>query len=223
MIGEGLIAMVWVLLGISFYNNGYSGWDWSNSTLVTNNIAQTLLGKLGGAMALIGVVVLPVTSGDTCFRSARLIVADWFRIDQKSTRNCLLISAAIFTTGYAIQTIGFASLWRYFGWSNQALAAIVLWVGAVFLKTEGKNPAVTLCPALFLTLVVMTSVFYDPLMHIQLSLCSSTIAGALCTALILIKFATFKPKVATASAIIAKGEVAAASQATTDGATASEN
>ncbi|MDO5295414.1 MAG: carbon starvation protein A [bacterium] len=178
MIAEGLIAMVWVLLGTSFYNNGYDGLNWSNAASVTHKIASTLLGSFGSAIAMLGVIILPITSGDTAFRSARLIVADAFNIEQKSIAKCLAIAVPLFATGFICNVIGFDTLWKYFGWSNQTLATIVLWLGAVYLRKNGNSGLIASIPAMFMTTVVGTFALNNKLMALCLPLGLSTLLSA---------------------------------------------
>lgn len=185
MIAEGLIAMVWVLLGISFYNNGYASWDWSNTAVVAHSMASTLLGKIGGIIAMLGIIILPITSGDTAFRSARLIIADGFGIEQKSILKCLAVAIPLFVLGYICSQIGFDKLWKYFGWANQTLAAIVLWLSVVYLRKNGNSGLIAIVPAVFITTVIATFLFNNELMHIGLDLKISTlIAFAISTALL---------------------------------------
>ena len=142
MIAEGVIGLIWVTLGMSFYSDtaalaaalGPKG----NAALVVNNISVELLGVFGGALAVLGVVVLPVTSGDTAFRAARLTIADAIGYDQRPHKNRLMIAVPLFVVGVALNFIPFGMLWRYFGFANQALAAIMLWAAAAYLLHRGK-------------------------------------------------------------------------------------
>ncbi len=177
MISEGIIAMVWVLLGISFFHNGDSSLvaEWKNSAVVAHHISTALLGKFGSVLAMLGVIILPITSGDTAFRSVRLIIADQLNFSQDTAGKCLAIAIPLFIVGFITGQTDFSNIWRYFGWSNQTLATIVLWMGTVYLKKHGKNVLIALVPAFFMTMVIGTDFFYDELMHIQLPLLTSTI------------------------------------------------
>lgn len=130
-----------------------------NAAWVVNEISNSLLGKFGGFLALLGVVAAPITSGDTAFRSARLIVADFLKLKQNPLFNRLLISIPLFAAGYLITKINFDIIWRYFAWSNQTLATIVFWTITVYLVLNGKNFWITLIPALFMTSVITTYLF----------------------------------------------------------------
>jgi carbon starvation protein CstA len=118
-----------------------------------------MLGSIGGILAIIGVVVCPITSGDTAFRSARLILAGWTRLDQKKIRNRLLITIPLLGISAVLTQLDFNVLWRYFSWSNQTLAMIALWVATAFLlKTKDKwiPTLLTALPATFMTAVSVT-------------------------------------------------------------------
>jgi carbon starvation protein CstA len=133
-----------------------------NAAFVVNEISNSLLGKLGGALALLGVVAAPITSGDTAFRSARLIVADFLSYKQGPIKNRLLISVPLFAVGYGLTLIDFAVIWRYFAWSNQTLAMVVLWAITVYLAQEKKFYWITLIPAVFMTVVITSYLLFAP-------------------------------------------------------------
>ncbi len=163
MIGEGIIALIWATLGMSFYN----GAEALNAALgnggpagVVNEISTTLLGPIGGFLAIIGVVVLPISSGDTAFRSARLIIADFLKLTQKETSKRLLLAVPLFVVGFIVSRGDFGVIWRYFGWANQTLATIVLWASAAYLIKEGKLHWIATIPATFMTAVATTYLGY---------------------------------------------------------------
>ena len=115
-------------------------------------------------MALLGVVFAPITSGDTALRSARLIAADFLRIDQSTLRNRLIITLPIFALSAFIMMVDFNILWRYFSWSNQALSVFTFWALTIFLARERKGMTylITLIPAMFMTIVCATYIMYAP-------------------------------------------------------------
>ena len=121
-----------------------------------------MLGRFGAVLAILGVVAAPITSGDTAFRSARLIVADFFKFDQKSIKNRLILVAPLFTIGFLLTQIDFAIIWRYMAWSNQTLATIVLWAITIYLATERKLYWITLIPAVFMSAVVSAYILVAP-------------------------------------------------------------
>mgnify|MGYP001547959450 CR=1 FL=1 len=159
MIAEGVIALIWATLAMSFFDTpealnrvlaeGGPG-------LVVKQVSTTLLGKFGGILAIVGVVVLPITSGDTAFRSARLIIADIFKFSQKENLKRLLIALPLFAVGFVISLSDFGLIWRYFGWANQTLATVMLWAAAMYLVRQGKFHWVATAPAAFMTVVVAT-------------------------------------------------------------------
>ena len=167
MITEGVVALIWAAIGMSFYGgvkelNIVMEANQGNAAFVVNEISKSLLGKFGGALALLGVVAAPITSGDTAFRSARLIVADFLNFRQGPIRNRLMISIPLFIIGFLITRIDFSVIWRYFAWTNQTLAMIVLWAVTVYLTKERKFFWVTLIPAVFMTTVTMTYLLFAP-------------------------------------------------------------
>ncbi|MDD3877925.1 MAG: carbon starvation CstA family protein [Bacteroidales bacterium] len=167
MISEGVVALIWAAVGMAFWGgvkelNSVMIENNSNAAWGVNEIANSLLGKVGGILALLGVVAAPITSADTAFRSARLITADFLKIAQKPFKNRLLISIPIFIIGFIISQTNFGILWRYMAWSNQTLATIVLWAITWYLAKEKKMYVIALIPAIFMTAVCSTYIFISP-------------------------------------------------------------
>lgn len=167
MITEGVVALIWAAISMSFFGgvkelNGVMSGNGGNAALVVNEIAHSLLGQVGAFLALLGVVAAPITSGDTAFRSARLIVADLLKYEQRPLLNRLWISIPLFVAGFGLTLVDFAVVWRYFAFSNQALAAMVLWVITAYLVRERKPYIIALVPALFLTVVVVSYILVAP-------------------------------------------------------------
>ena len=172
MVAEGVIALIWAAAGVTFYTNHGSLLD--GMTGLTNAIAAggagdvvyqistTLLGPVGGVLAMIGVIVCPITSGDTAFRSARLTLADWFGIDQKPRTKRLLLSVPLLLCGALLSNMNFQVIWRYFSWSNQTLAMIALWAAAVFLCKVHHNFWPLAIPATFMSAVSSTYILVAP-------------------------------------------------------------
>lgn len=121
-----------------------------------------MLGKIGGILAVFGVVAAPITSGDTAFRSARLTIADSFNINQSKLSKRLLVTIPLFIIAVVLTKVDFAIIWRYFGWSNQVMATIVLWAAAVYMRKQGKKTWFILFPAAFMTTVVVTYILVAP-------------------------------------------------------------
>lgn len=162
MIAESVIALVWAAAGVAFYGTtgglqqalnelGQSG--------TVYDISVSLLGAAGGALAIIGVVVCPISSGDTAFRSARLTIADWFRIDQSNLAKRLVITLPLLLAGALLTQLNFDVIWRYFSWSNQTLAMITLWAAAMYLARHGEkwwHSLICALPATFMSAVSCT-------------------------------------------------------------------
>ena len=167
MVSEGVVALIWAAIGMAFYGgvpqlNAIMNEHGGNAAFVVNEISNSLLGKFGGALALLGVVAAPITSGDTAFRSARLIVADFLNYKQGPIKNRLFISIPLFTVGLILTRMDFSIIWRYFAWSNQTLAMIVLWTISIYLIQQRKFYWITLIPALFMTAVTTTYLLLAP-------------------------------------------------------------
>lgn len=167
MISESVIALVWAAAGVAYYgttqvlNDALAG----GASNVVYEISTGVLGTFGGIIAVAGVIICPITSGDTAFRSARLILAEAFRLDQKKLKNRLLITIPLLAVGGVltwfsiVNNNGFQTVWRYFSWSNQTLAMIALWVMTAYLLKKGKyrfGSLITALPASFMTAVSVT-------------------------------------------------------------------
>ncbi len=157
MVAEGIIAMVWAAAGVSFYEDSQAllaaG---AGVNAVVFEICTTTMGKIGGVLAMLGVIACPITSGDTAYRSARLTIADWFGIDQQNWKKRLALTAPLLAIGALICQIDYSIIWRYFSWANQALAMIALWTAAMYLLVNKKNYWICAIPATFMSGVSMT-------------------------------------------------------------------
>lgn len=162
MISESVIALIWAAISMAFfYEDGGVSAVMAGHTpaWAVNEISNTTLGVVGGILAVLGVVAAPITSGDTAFRSARLIIADVFHIEQKTKWKRLAIALPLFSAGVALTFVDFDVVWRYFAWTNQALASVVLWCIVVYLHLEKSNYWVALIPAVFMTYICASFVF----------------------------------------------------------------
>ncbi|MCL2602641.1 MAG: carbon starvation protein A [Treponema sp.] len=159
MILEGVVAMIWAAVTMGHFNHVGNVAAVAAPVVVTES-AIGYMGVIGGGLAVIGVALFPITSGDTAFRSARLIVADSLKIDQKHFKNRLAVALPLFAIGIPLVVFALASaknfniMWRYFAWSNQALATIALWAASAYLVKTGKNYWICLLPGTFMTVVV---------------------------------------------------------------------
>ena len=165
MISESIIALVWAAVAMSFFGgvealNDYMQANGSNAGVAVSLICDTTLGKVGSILAIMGVVIAPITSGDTAFRSARLIVADMLHYDQKPILKRLVVSTPLFAMGVGIAFMDFDVIWRYFAWSNQALSVITLWMITSWLMRRGSRwSIVALVPAICMTYVCSSFFF----------------------------------------------------------------
>lgn len=164
MIGEGLIALIWATVAMTFYPTPdalQTALGAGGPANVVNESAIALMGTVGGILAVLGVIVLPITSGDTAFRAARLTIAEVFNFSQTPSKNRLSIAIPLFIIGAVLTQIDFNVIWRYFGWSNQTLACIMLWAGAAYLYRKGRLHWIASIPATYMTAVVVTYIFMD--------------------------------------------------------------
>ena len=195
MITEGIVALIWATVSMYFFY--YNGWQQVANSVDANTVNTFMaqvhdangksliqfftapkvveyvcvgwLGIFGGILAVFGVVAAPITSGDTAFRSARLIIADALHLTQRSLRNRLLIAIPMFAAATALlvwqetNPDGFNTIWQWFGWSNQTLAIFTLWTITVYLVQQKKPFVITLIPAVFMTVVCSTFLLVSPM------------------------------------------------------------
>ncbi len=165
MIAEGIVALVWAAAAMTFFG-GTTGLQAAltagGPAGVVNEITGNMLGVVGGILAMLGVIALPISSGDTAFRSARLQLADMFKFSQKSTGSRLKLALPLFAIGVALSQIDFTIIWRYFAWSNQTLAMMALWTGAAYLLKHGRFHWIATIPATFMTAVSVSYILVAP-------------------------------------------------------------
>ncbi|PMH39728.1 carbon starvation protein CstA [Vibrio sp. 10N.286.49.B3] len=187
MIGEGIIALIWCTLALSFFGsmdslaeavkNGGPG-------NVVYSASFGLLGVFGGILAFLGVVILPITSGDTAFRSSRLILAEYFNLDQKTLRNRLLMAMPLFVLGGILTQVDFGIIWRYFGFANQTTAVMMLWTASAYLLRYNKFHWITTVPAMFMTTVCITFILNNSQLGFGIPMQIATVTGMVATLLI---------------------------------------
>lgn len=172
MVTEGIVALIWAAAATWFYSE-YSTIDSATGTpfsgaAVATRISKEWLGGIGAIVAMLGIIAAPITSGDTALRSARMIIAESLKIEQKSIRKRLLITIPLFivTMGVLIFSLsnadGFKIIWRYFAWSNQTLSVFTFWAITVYLAINKKNYWITLIPALLMTCVTFSYILIAP-------------------------------------------------------------
>ena len=182
MITEGLVALIWATVAMYFFYNeptpGYqemAGGDQilSKAPAIVSMVCENWLGVFGSILAILGVVAAPITSGDTALRSARLIIADFIHLEQKSIRKRLYVCIPMFSAVIALliwqmaNPEGFDVIWSWFGWSNQTLSVFTLWAITVYLVRQKKNYFVTLIPALFMTTVCATFLLSEQALKLE--------------------------------------------------------
>jgi len=208
MITEGLVALIWATVAMYFFYNdptpGYQemagGQDViSKAPGIVNLICENWLGVFGSILAILGVVAAPITSGDTALRSARLIIADFIYLEQKSIRKRLYVCIPLFSAVIALliwqmaNPEGFDVIWSWFGWSNQTLSVFTLWAITVYLARAHKNYLITLIPALFMTVVCVTYLFAEQIFSLDMIYASviACVTGVLAFGWFLIWYSKF--------------------------------
>ena len=166
MVVEGIVALIWCAVTMAFFGDSLSIQnaltEFGGQSGVVNLISKELLGPVGAMLAILGVVACPITSGDTAFRSARLTIADAFKVKQESLLDRFKLAIPLFIVCIFLTRVNFDIIWRYFAWSNQTLATIFLWTGAVFLLNNKKNYWIACLPATFMSYVVISYIMQAP-------------------------------------------------------------
>ena len=164
MITESIIALIWAAIAMAFFHGPDSlvavmAEHGNDAAWAVKTIANSTLGKVGGVIALFGVVAAAITSGDTAFRSARLIIADVLKVEQRSLLKRFAIALPLFAIGVGLLFVNFDVVWRYFAWTNQTISVVTLWVIVVYLKMHKRNIWVALPPAIMMTYICSSFVF----------------------------------------------------------------
>lgn len=189
MIAEAIIAMIWAAAAMSIFH----GTDLSallataGPAGIVKEVSMTTLGAVFGTIAVLGVIVLPITSGDTAFRSARMIIADYIGVAQKKFSSRVWIALPLFAISIVLTQMDFNILWRYFAWANQTTAMIALWVGAMYLALQKKNYWIAALPATFITMTTFTYIL-NAQIGFGLSMNLSYAVAAIITLIIVLAF-----------------------------------
>ncbi|MBP5514537.1 MAG: carbon starvation protein A [Bacteroidaceae bacterium] len=162
MITEGVVALIWAAAAIKYAGSYEHLAELGTPAVVVHMVCNTWFGRVGAILAVLGVVAAPITSGDTAFRSARLIVADMLHINQRKFFNRFLIAIPMFAIAVGLRFLDFNVLWRYFAWTNQTLACATLWAVTVWMARRKKCYWMGFLPALFMTAVCTTYIFTAP-------------------------------------------------------------
>lgn len=189
MVTEGIIAMIWAAAAMSLLDGQTLSEFIATGTpsAVVNEVSITLLGAIGGTIAIIGAIILPITSGDTAFRAARVIIADYIKIDQQKLAKRLMIAIPLFAISVILTQVDFNILWRYFSWANQATAAIALWIGTMYLYIKGKNYFISFIPGVFISYMVFVYIL-NAQIGFNLDLNLSFILGFVLTVILTVMF-----------------------------------
>ena len=188
MVAEGFIGLVWATVGMTFYTSPEALAAAGGPANVVNETARALMGPVGGVLAILGVVALPVTSGDTAFRAARLTIAEMFNFKQSAILARLAIAIPIFAIGVVLNFVDFNVIWRYFGFANQALAAIMLWASGAYLYRKHRLHWICTVPATFMTAVCISYICYEPKMGFGMGIQIADIIGVIVAVVSLVAF-----------------------------------
>ena len=166
MIAEGIVAIIWATAAMNYFGtaNGLNETMASghNPAWVVNEICNTWLGQVGAIFAIVGVIACPITTGDTAFRSARLMIADFVKLEQKSLKSRLLVSIPLFVIGFVLSQLSFGTIWKFLGLFNQFLSMVMLWTAAMYLVEKKKNHLIISLPATFMTAICTTFILVAP-------------------------------------------------------------
>lgn len=168
MVSEGVVALIWAAAAIAFtggYGNlaGYMAENGQDAGILVHEVCVSWLGTFGGLLAILGVIAAPITTGDTAMRSLRLIIADAIGVSQKKFSKRLLVTLPVVALSYLLINVNFDVLWRYFAWCNQTLSIFTLWACSVYLARNGRMYAITMIPAMFMTMLCVTFICFAPL------------------------------------------------------------
>ncbi|MDR1739086.1 MAG: carbon starvation protein A [Candidatus Symbiothrix sp.] len=198
MIIEGVVALIWAAAASYFFydtENGKALFETgTNAAIIVNDIARSWMGQLGAVLVVLGVIFAPISTGDTAFRSARLIIADGLHVSQKPVLKRLWIALPLFAVALVVLFFslydknGFETIWRYFAWTNQTLAVFTLWAITVYLRQQRKPYLLTLIPAAFMTMVCSTFVFVQKDGFLGLDATVSYLLGGGITLIVVVLF-----------------------------------
>lgn len=166
MITEGIIAFIWAAAALTFYGTpealGAATANGKAPALAIQMISESWMGHVGSILVMVGVVILPISTGDGALRVTRLMIADCFKLNQEQLSRRLMIAIPLFAAAIAVSSMDYAIIWQYFGWANQLLAAATLWAVSIYLRSKNRCCWTAAVPAAFLSLVVLQYLFSSP-------------------------------------------------------------
>ncbi|AQS52451.1 Carbon starvation protein A [Jeotgalibaca dankookensis] len=195
MIAEAVIAMIWAAAAMSLFNGQTLGQmiDAGTASLVVNEVSYMLLGSFFGSIAIMGVIVLPISSGLSAFRSLRIIVSDYLHIKQDTLKKILAVTIPLYAISFLLTQLDFNALWRYFNWANQVTAVISLLVSTRYLYLKNRNYIVTLVPATFMLYAVVIYILSEPIgFHMGLTTMTYLVGLGLSLAILALFFVSGK-------------------------------
>ncbi|MBL0687730.1 MAG: carbon starvation protein A [Sulfurospirillum sp.] len=197
MIAEGAIALIWATLAMSFYPTVEALFEATSTQSpagVVSGISFGLLGGIGGTLAVIAIIILPITSGDTAFRSIRLTLSEIFSIGQSKVIQRLAIAIPLFIIAFFMTKNDFDVIWRYLGVTNQLLASIMLWTGAAYFASKGKSHLMASLPATFMSAICITYLAMNKQLGFGIEYVTSTYIGIIGAVALFIAFVYFYVK-----------------------------
>lgn len=189
MLLEGIIALFWAAIAMAFFNFNpqLAVLYGATPSIAVNEMAVFLLGPLGLILTIIGVVVCPITTGDTALRSSRITLADELSIDQTKLTSRLKLSLPLFIVAFVLTFVNFTIVWRYFAWLQLIAASILLWAGSVYLIKHDKFHWITTLPAILTVLILIAYILQAP-EGLQINALISNVIAVICTIIITIYF-----------------------------------
>lgn len=195
MIAEGVIAMIWAAASMTLFDGQTlsSMIDAGTPSMVVNKVSYMLLGSFFGTLAIVGVIVLPLSSGLSAFRSLRTIVADYLNIKQDTMKKILMVTIPLYLISIALTQVDFNLLWRYFNWANQVTAVIALLVSTRYLFLKGRNYFVTFIPGIFMLYACVVYILAEPIgFRLGLGTLTYVLATVLTAAMVVLFWKTGK-------------------------------
>ena len=193
MVIEGIIALIWAGIAMAFFHGQpqlaviYG----ASPSVAVNEMALTLVGPLGLILTVIGVIICPITTGDTSLRSARITIADELHLNHEKIISRLKIGIPLFLISFGLTFVDFSLIWRYFAWSQLIVATVMLYAASAYLLKKGKHYIIAFAPAIVCTVIAFAYILQAPegfRLPSMIANIISVIATAITTAIFLKKF-----------------------------------